>query len=1015
MKNKTKIITSLLGVTAFMSLAVMSGFVKGQKQQFTPAKAEETDVLYSEDFSGDTMPAGWNAAFTLQDGKAVFNAAATWVSVPIPSTAFVTSNNYDISFDLHYNTSAETFFHLVHLDGSAADQNIYLDLIGGGTYWRLANFGANDIYDNSGDDQGCNYILPELKAKMQETSIKLRFLILDDVIEIHADERRLIAVPMAAFGNNRYSSRRAIVKGIMDGFGIDCRAAAGEMSIDNFVMKEAKYGDSYYFRLGELGGAGMTLPLTYENLYHNSFTMEADFLVFQDLVKDGSIHAYPRFGFIMNQIIPGEGVTLSEPTNAINAQQYLDREFQTAWVGGISPSTGNWSGAGAAGPTQGNYDNTLYNQKVSVIGDRIVFETKANSTGDMQYQKFETSFTALGLTKGKLLSVLVGNHYTNAYDVEFFGYEGNYAIRAAAENNRYFVGQNVVANAKVYGDDTGAEAYKWFVDGVATEQTGLQFQSNALAAGKHTLQYGNAAVKSEAFEVEILENLLTITGSTTEMYPIDSATFSATLEGALDVNDTQWKVNGEVVTGVQGDELVLDNLQPGQYTIQAFIGTVVSNELSLTVKQPSLKIAANKGSFESTESAELSATALGIASSEVIKWFANDVELEGKTGASIELPMASYAQAGEVELQAKAGTVESNKVKLFIIKDIYAEISADPNWKVAYQQEIAAGSTFGAYQAVEDAAGNYYIPTNGSSGNDAQFPAMAIETQSWSMEYDLLIKEDMKTYPGECYVYPQAMGMDSRHPDDWIEIALGLSTTKLRTYVKTHQAGVNYEYADFNTGKDLSYGAGIVDVGWNHIVYAMQGNNAAFYVNGELVFYASIPNSTVPSGFCMSMWPGGNTTIPLGFKNFTVKGIVVPPPAVSGVSVNASKISGKVGDSITLSATVTPYNATYETIKWYVNDQLVQGANALTYVFTASAAGTYNIVCEIDGIKSAAKVITIAADQPDDGGQGGQGGEGEQQPAKKGCGSSIIAASALVSITALAGFGFLLSKKRKER
>ena len=42
MKNKTKIITSLLGVSAFMALAVMGGFAKGQKQQFTPATLSQS-------------------------------------------------------------------------------------------------------------------------------------------------------------------------------------------------------------------------------------------------------------------------------------------------------------------------------------------------------------------------------------------------------------------------------------------------------------------------------------------------------------------------------------------------------------------------------------------------------------------------------------------------------------------------------------------------------------------------------------------------------------------------------------------------------------------------------------------------------------------------------------------------------------------------------------------------------------------------------------------------------------
>ena len=1011
MKNKTKIITSLLGVTAFMSLAVMGGLAKGQKQKFTPALAEEPEVLYSEDFSGDTMPTGWNAGFTLQDGKAVFNAATTWIAAPIPSTAFVESNNYDISFDLHYNSSAESYFHLFHLDGSASDHNIYLALVAGGTYWRLANYETCDIYDNSGDDQGCNYILPELLTAMKEDSIRVRFVILDDVIEVWANSRRLIAVPMAAFGNNRYSSRRALVKGVLDGFGIDCRAAAGEMTIDNFVMKEAKKGDSYYFHADEVGGAGMTLPLTYENLYHNNFTAKADFVVHRTLVEDGEVHGYPRIGLIMNQIIPQ--VDLADPSNSINAQNYLDREFQTPWVGGVSPTTGNWSGANGSTYTQANYEDVRYTETVNVIGDTITLETKANKEGEHQTVKIETSFTDLGLTKGKLLSVVIGNHYTNASNIEFFGYEGNYAIRAAAQKDRYFAGQNVIADAKIYGDASGAADFVWYLDGVATTEAGLQYQNATLAAGEHTLAYGNETVKSEPFAFEVFENMITISADKTEMYPTDNATVTAVVEGAIDAADVQWKVNGQTVADVTGTVLALEGLEAGTYEIKAFAGTVESNVVTITVNAPSLRIAAAKGSYEKTETATITATALGIPGSDPIKWFANDVELQDKTGATLELAMAAYEQAGEVEIQAKTQAAESNKIKLFVVKDIYAEISADPNWKEAYKQEIAADSTFGAYAAVEDAQGNYYIPTNGQSGNDAQFPAMAIETQSWSMEYDLLIKEEMKSYPGECYVYPQAIGMDSRHPDDWIELALGLSTTSLRTYVKTHAAGVEYGYAQYNTGKNLDYDGDIVNIGWNHIVYAMQGNTAAFYVNNVLVFYATIPNSTVPSGFCMSMWPGGNTTIPLGFKNFTVKGIVVPPPAVSGVSVNASKVSAKVGETINLSATVTPYNAAYETIEWYVNGTKVEGANALTYAFTPSAAGQYSIVCKIDGVQSAAKVITITEDQQP---QPEPQPEPEpEKPAKKGCGSSIIAASALISITALAGFGLLLSKKRKER
>ena len=790
------------------------------------------------------------------------------------------------------------------------------------------------------------------------------------------------------------------------------------MSIDNFVMKEAKYGNSYFFHAEQETVGTYVLPLTYENLYHNSFTMKADFEVHRALVEDENVHAYPRFGLIMNQVIPGSGVSLSEPTNSINAQNYLDREFVTPWIGGISPSTGSWSGQGGD-YAAANYSDVRYNQTIDVIGDRIIFTVKTNQEGDHQVSRFETSFTALGLTKGKLLTALVGNHYTNVSNVEFFGYEGNFAIRAAVQNSRYFVGQNVIADAKLYGDASGASDLVWFLDGEATTVSDLQYQNSELAAGKHTLAYGNATVKSEEFEFEIFENMITIAADKEEMYPIDSATFTATVEGAVAASDVRWKVNDVEVQDVEGSQLVLSELATGTYVVKAFAGTVVSNEITLTVHPAKLKISADKGAYAKNEIANFTATALGVAGSDTIEWYANDTKLADKTGATLALPLASYEEVGEVSVKARTVSgIESNVVKVLIYKDIYAEISSDSNWKQAYKQEIAAGSTFGAYAAVEDADGNYYVPQNASSGNDAQFPAVAIETQSWSMEYDLLIPESVTTYGGEYYVYPQAMGMDSRNPTDWIELALGIGASGIRTYVKTHAAGVMYEYADFNTGKDLSYAGSIVNFGWNHVVYAMKGNAATFYINNELVFYAVIPNSTVPSGFCMSMYPGSGGSIPLGFKNFTVKGIVVPPPAVSGVSVNANKVSIKVGESVTLSATVSPYNATYESVEWYVNGQKVEGANTLTYVLTPSAAGQYTVTCKIDGVESAAKTITVAENTPSGDSSAPSGSDTPvepDKPAKKGCGGSIVATSAFLSVTALAGLGLLLFKKRKER
>ena len=1010
MKSKTKVVTFMLSALAFAALTGASATnlsrnvpSKPNLKLVTPKKAaEEDDVLFKEDFTQETST--W-ANFDFIDGKAVYNAAGTWTNVPIPASAFVESNNYEFSMHIKYTDSQSVFLHLAHADGDGENRNLYLEIIGGGAFWRFANFGECDIYGNSGEDQGS--LGQNFQSKLQNEGIELKFVVLDEVIEIYGEGRRIISVPYTAFGNNRYGTktRRAIKKGIIDGFGIDFRGAAGSLIIDKFEMREAKKAETYYHFENKITDGFYTMPLTYKNLYRENFSVSADFEVHRGLVENGENHAYPKIQLLMNQIIPNEGVTLSDPSNFLNFQEYLDREFQTAWLGGISPSTGSWAGAGGQ-YVQSKFDDTKFNMTVDVNGDNIKMTTRALEGPDAAHSVdvIETSFANLGLTKGKLLAVRLQNEWTNVLNGTYIGYEGNTGIISTISGNRFLSGREVVANAQVFGQALADGA--WYLDGTKTEVTGLEFKSSAIAVGNHTLAYGNDTVKSNPVSFEVFDNLITISADKTELYPIDTIKITAEKEGDFTGLETSWEVNGVKVEGETGDELELTDLEVGDYEVVCKAGTYISNKVSFTVKTPTIKVEASKGAYDVSEKALLKATTAGLSDDDHLVWYANDEILE-QTGKEIELPLAAYEEAGQVEIYAlSASGIESNKITLFITHDVYARLSGDENWKCAYKQEIAENDTFGAYSAVADTDGSfYYMPQNSDGGNDAQFPAVTIETQLWSMEYDLFIPESVKGYGGEYYVYPQAAGMDSKHPNDFIELALGVGNAKVRPYVKTHEAGVIYEYKDFNTGLDLTYGEGVVDFGWNHIVYAMEGNTGTFYINGKLAFYATIPNSTVPGGFVMSMYPGAGGKIPLGFKNFSVYGVVEPAPEVAAVNLSASAVSIKVGQTAIFSASVSPYNAEYETIEWYVNGQKVEGENKLTYTFTGTAAGSYEIMCKIDGIESNKKTITVTEE--------GQSG-GDEGSKKKGCGGEVIATSALVSIVAISALGLAIAKKKQK-
>ena len=88
---------------------------------------------------------------------------------------------------------------------------------------------------------------------------------------------------------------------------------------------------------------------------------------------------------------------------------------------------------------------------------------------------------------------------------------------------------------------------------------------------------------------------------------------------------------------------------------------------------------------------------------------------------------------------------------------------------------------------------------------------------------------------------------------------------------------------------------------------------------------------------------------------------------VTGVSITASAESVTVGNSVTVTASVTPADATVGTITWYINGAKAE-ANGTMLSFTPDKEGTYKIRCEVDGVAS--NEITITVEQASGAGNG---------------------------------------------
>ena len=105
MKNKF-LLGSLFGVATAMVIGLATTPTT-KLETIAPLKQQQktSDVIYFEDFEDDVMAKeGWKTGFDIVDGTAVNNGGG-WVDVPLAENERTADNNYEVSFDLKYDSS----------------------------------------------------------------------------------------------------------------------------------------------------------------------------------------------------------------------------------------------------------------------------------------------------------------------------------------------------------------------------------------------------------------------------------------------------------------------------------------------------------------------------------------------------------------------------------------------------------------------------------------------------------------------------------------------------------------------------------------------------------------------------------------------------------------------------------------------------------------------------------------------------------------------------------------------
>lgn len=981
MKQNKRLFLMLLSVlVCVLSLSIL--LVDGAPSDTAHA---EDNVVVSQKFDGDSVPEGWEDVIeSVGDGWALLKQG--FRNIPVDASKLVASNNYEVSFDIKADevfADDVFFFSFVGLGGELG-QNIYWKANNNGMYWCISDSaGYHPIYNNSGDMHGGR----DGSGVNLTEKHTVKFVHFKGYVELWIDGTCRAVSHLSNLGNNNYDSRVALEEGTITGFSMDSRT---NLRIANFVVKEAVGGSTSYARHTDDTNVSSVyaLPLAAQNLYNGNFRIRAHFAVENDTLSN----YYPSVNvFGLNN---STGTEKNGNHYAVTFQAYADGTYFTPQIFAKKPDT-NWASASGEAAIVTKEDGV--DVSVEVYGDKINYYVNGTLA-------ISTSFTELGITKGHAQYINVQSGGGGMYwtDISYDGFDKETSAVVTVDKTRAKVGETLTFTADPFGATTD-EQFFWYIDGVKQSDSGLTLVRDNLDSGKHIVTYASESFSGNQVTVEVLRDIITITADKNIGYKTDTFVVTAERSGEFAEGQPVWYVDGVAQTEVADDTLSVTDLAVGTHTIVYKNSVTTSNEVTVTVKQSELKIVVAKNNYRTDETAQLTAEVKGIADGTIYTWSVNDTVLEEKT-AALNLSMSTYKKGDVLTVKCVADDIEATTT-INIYFDPLAEISADKNYKLLNKVELEGGKTYGNYICREDADGNYLESVEANTGSWFSLSGAIPETMNFALSYQMYVPAEINVTN---YVYPGFGGLNSKYPQGFVEIAVTVNKDGFAPYIKD-QADNNHIYSveDYGFDVDLSFDSGIAKKGdWNTVKYVVSGKYLAVYINDVQVYFINYPNMMLPSSISFNSYPDGGTGLPyVKYRNIEVYGIAEEVPPVSSVVCAVSATNAKIGQKVTLTANVNPYNAGYTTVEWFVNDSKVDGANTLSYEFSADKAGEYKIYCKVDGIKSTVKTVTVKADE-----------QKPQPEENKGCfGVMNVAGVTVLALIAVAtAAATMLVAKRKE-
>lgn len=1032
--KKTRItIVSVFGFLFALCIALVCIFGISENK---PVLAEVGDAdetcLWQADFtSSATLPEGWESTLFAEDGEATFTASNSRVELPLTDETKAESNNYVMEFDVQHNNSALNIY-FNGLDGT--NNNSLQFRLGEGSGWygimRL-NATGHDIYTNSGTRHGV--VNEKYDYNLGDAWHHVQLIHYNGYAEIWVDGLRRVVSNLESFGNNQYGSGRATVEeGTITGFAFSADNAT--VHLKNLKIKEAVALATDYEN--DVPTVNLTdMQLSARNLDNDNYRVSASYTL--DGTKIGG-DFYPSirlYGLNPNQ---QKKLDVNDYGYSLNVQMrvYKDSDRIKVTPQAFYASEKHWIGVidGAE-----DFDFAATEQfQIEIVSEvygnhiRIYFNDKLCCE-----KEFGTEEGKIGFNKGHLQYITTegcGNAACTINSTSYHAFESDSGAIVKSSADRIKAGDTITVTADLFALGV-SKTWKWY-DG-ETEITADSTVNGrtisavlTLATGAHTITLRNGDIKSNAVSILVTEIIVGLEAEQDTIYPTDAFTFNVTLQygedSLSDDNTFDWYVDGTrntaVTENVDASEginkvFTLAGLEAGTYEVYTVYHvdskTYESNHISVTVNEAYVHVTTDKNNYTSDETARFVATYEGISESaaENITWYVNGTEMTGTVppegavdGDAIVFYLNLSNLNDTITVYCVIGEVESNTVEIFLSFDVLDYLEENENFTEVYASDFSGATAFGSFNAAEENGEQYIAASAGSQSANWSPNIGVLNGTDFAFSYKVFVPE---AYDEVAYVYPMLKGLNAKYLDVWVECAFEVNATGIRPYIKDQGDGNKmYEFADYGFGQNLNWGGGIIEKGeWFEVTIALNGGYIGMYINDEMVLFFHHTNATLPSEFSMNTFNGDGISTPVRFKDFTFSIVKEPAPALTGVNISASAVTAKVGETVTLTASLVPYNAEALSISWYINGEKVTG-NGLIYTFQATKAGEYKFKCVIDGVESVEKVITFAAAD----GSGGQQDNDPNVMLYVGLGVGIFAVIAIGG-----GVAFVIVKKRKNK